>query len=131
MYIFLLQRIAIAIHLILLFAYLIELGRGVEIDHVKGEEGALLDIALHACVLVDEGVDDVAISVRLLCRCNRGVGGIAADAIEGLARPEIALCDGDALAHGAVQGDDGRLTVDDDLRHTERCLKVAEVIGTV
>ena len=81
--------------------------------------------------LVDEGVDDVAISVRLLCGCNRGIGGVAADAVEALARSEVTLCDGDALAHGAVQWDDGRLAVDDDLRHAKRRLKVAEMIGTV
>ena len=87
----LLQPIPIVIHPILLFAHLIELRRCVEVDHVEGEKGALLDVALHACILVDERVDDVTVLVGLLCRGNRGVGGVAADAVEVLPRLEIAL----------------------------------------
>ena len=58
----------LSVHCILLFSQLVDQGVLVKVYHIVGDQGALLHVALHHCVLVDQAERYIALLGRfLLC----------------------------------------------------------------
>ena len=86
----------LSVHSILLFSQLVDQGVLVQVYHIVCDQGALLDVALHHCVLVDQAERYIALLGRFLLCADGAVRRVAADSVEVLACLQVDLSPCDA-----------------------------------